>query len=163
MVSFLFPRYDWLQSLHKSISGHGWALKWGRQKHRSFLGGFPNASPAFPGAQDPLQGRNREALSCEALSAACSGRQFIPLYILMSESQKLHHSTAIPPWAWFEVCANPAGWREELLRESSAPSLLQSSFWCCSEQRKNQILQLLGEKTTRSLESVLLRVATEMK
>lgn len=52
-------------------------------------------APAFPGAQDLLQGLNTAALKLSV--------PFIALYILMSESQKHQHSTGIPPWAWCEV------------------------------------------------------------
>lgn len=96
MVSFLFPRYDWLQSLQKSIVWPWLGTEIGRGRStRTFLEASQMPAPAFPGAQDLLQGLNRAALKLSV--------PFIALYILMSESQKHQHSAGIPPWAWCEV------------------------------------------------------------
>lgn len=80
MVSFLFPRYDWLQSLQKSIVWPwlGTETERGRSTG-AFLEDSQIPAPTCPGAQDLLQGLNTEAVKPSALPAQ-AGNLFLCIF-----------------------------------------------------------------------------------
>lgn len=80
MVSFLFPHYDWLQSLQKSIVWPWLGAETGRgSSTRAFLEASQIPAPTCPGAQDLLQGLNVEGVKLSLLSGQ-AGNLFLRVF-----------------------------------------------------------------------------------
>lgn len=157
MDGFFLVSSLWLIAVTAEINSLAMAGHWNRerQKHKNFFGGFPNASPSLPRCTGSSAGT--EYSSSKALSAIYC---FVYSHVRIPKASAQHWNPSLGlVWS----VANPAGWREALLGKSAAPSLLQSSFWCCRKQKRTRYYFCWGGKATKSFESVLLRALTEMK